>query len=279
MGPTISNRSGAFVAAGLSLESNRTMAQHTELLEAADADPGHWLGATALMDLEDPKLRLRVRALTQLCRSDREKALVVYGFVKRMPLEPRFSVRARTARAVYDAGRGSASEKATLLVAMLRIAGIPARLRYVTHSGELLRGIAGHLREVDRPLLEVRLDGRWQRTDTYLLDVDCLAAARQRLQERGWEWGYGMHVGGAKAWNGLESAYLGGVPTECDLMVVRQVGVVHDETEYRALRRIGGLQRLLRRLHWSLLAPVARHAWRRPRPDQRPASVHFHETY
>ena len=255
------------------------MAQHAELLEAADADPGRWLTATPLIDLEDPKLRLRVRALTQLCRNDREKALALYGFVKRLPLGARFAVRARTAREVYDAGRGTASEKATLLVAMLRIAGVPARLRYVTTSGELLRGIAGYVREADRPLLEVWLQGRWQRTDTYILDAECMAAARQRLKDRGWEWGYGIHVGGAMVWSGFESAYLGGVPTECDLMVVREVGVVHDELGYRALRPLGGLQRLVRLLHWGLMAPVANRAWRRLRQQQHPTSVQFHETY
>ncbi len=255
------------------------MAQHTELLEAADADPGRWLGATALVDLEDPKLRLRVRALTQLCRNEREKALALYGFVKRLPLATRFRMRARTAREVYDAGRGSASEKATLLVAMLRIAGIPARLRYVAISAELLRGAAGHLREPDRPLLEIWLQGRWQRTDTYIFDAERMAAARQRLKRRGWEWGYGLHVGGAKAWNGFESAYLGGVPTECDLMVVREVGVVSDEQEYRTLRPIRGAQRLLRLLQGTLLAPVSPRAWRGLGETQGPASVQFHETY
>ena len=50
--------------------------------------PSRWLGASSLIDMEDPKLRLRVRALTQLYKTDREKALAVYGFVKRLPLTP-----------------------------------------------------------------------------------------------------------------------------------------------------------------------------------------------
>ena len=256
------------------------MAQHFELLAAADAqETQRWLVATPLIDLEDPKLRLRVHALTQLCRNEREKALALYGFVRRFRLSTRYSLRPRTARQVFDAGRGSAGEKATLLVAMLRIAGIPARIRYVTTSGELLRGVAGCLREADRPLLEVCLQGQWQRTDTYIFDAELVATARQRLRERGWEWGYGIHVAGSLAWNGRESAYLGGVPIECDLMVLREVGLVRDEIDYRARSRPALHLHLLRLLHWGWAAPVADRVRSRLRHPPAPASVQYHETY
>jgi transglutaminase-like putative cysteine protease len=94
-------------------------------------DPQHWLGPSALIDLEDPKLRLRVRALTQLCKNDREKALAIYSFVKLLPLSRRVKLRPLSAREVFDAGRGDASDKATLLVAMLRLAQVHSRLRFV----------------------------------------------------------------------------------------------------------------------------------------------------
>lgn len=256
------------------------MAQYLELLAAADADePQRWLVATPLIDLEDPKLRLRVRALTQLCRNEREKALALYGFVKRLRFTPRPGLRPWTAREVFDAGCGGANEKATLLVAMLRIAGIPSRIRYVVTSGEIHRGIPAWLREADRPLVETWLQGRWLRTDTYIFDGDSMAAARQRLRERGWEWGHGIHVGGAAGWNGMESAYLGGVPIECDLMVLRELGLVRDELDYRARSRPGLHLRVLRLLHWGLLVPAASRAWRRLRHHARPASVQYHETY
>lgn len=259
------------------------MVQPIEVLALAEADPPQrWLEPTPLIDLEDPKLRLRVHALTQLCRTEREKALAVYGYVRRLPLSTRFHLRARTAREVFDAGRGGASEKATLLVAMLRIAGVPARVRYVTMSGEILRGVPGSLREADLPLVEVLLHDQWLRTDTYIFDAECMAAARQRLKERGWEWGFGIHVSGAMVWNGRESAYLGGVPTECDLMVVREVGVVRDELDYRARvrNRVGSLPlRIVRTVRWGLLAPLVNRAWRGLRLRRAPGPAHFQKTY
>ena len=47
-------------------------------LADGEDDPQLWLRPSALLDLEDPKLRLRVHALTQLCKNEREKALAIY---------------------------------------------------------------------------------------------------------------------------------------------------------------------------------------------------------
>ena len=61
--------------------------------------------------------------------------------------------------------------------AMLRLAGLPARVRWVTLAGDILRGIPGSMREVDRPLVEVWLQDQWLRTDTFIYDAACMAAA------------------------------------------------------------------------------------------------------
>lgn len=222
--------------------------------EALD-EPQRWLAASPLLDLQDPKLRLRVQSLVQLCTTDREKALAVYGYVKRLPLARRMRLRPRTAREVYDAGRGDASDKATLLVAMLRIARLPARIRAVTLSGEILRGMAPVSRAY-RPIVEVWLQERWIRTDTYIFDAACMAAARQRLRDLGWEWGYGIHVNGHMLWDGHEDAFLGGVPTECDLMVTGELGVFHDAGHLQASRAYRRQFSLLELLRWSLVAPM-----------------------
>ena len=247
---------------------------------AIDADdPRRWLGSSGLIDLEDPKLRLRVRALTQLCKTERDKALAIYGYVKRLPLARRVKLTLRTARQVHDAGRGDGGEKATLLVAMLRIAGIPARIRVIMVSGEILRGVTSQLGEAPRPVLEVWLHEQWLRTDTFIYDAECMAAARQRLKELGWEWGYGIHVSGAMVWNGYEHAFLGGVPTECDLMVVRDAGLFDDPLQYHSSRAFFRLRaRVVRLLQSTLLAPVIDRAWRRLRQHHGPDSMRFQKT-
>lgn len=173
-------------------------------------DAGRWLVTTGLLDLEDPKLRLRAHALTQLCKTEREKALAIYGFVKRLPFGKQWKLRLRTAREVMDAGRGDADDKGTLLIALLRAADIPARLRYIQVRGEILRGLTSSIASAGRPVAEIRLADRWMRTDTYIFDAAYMAAARQRLKDRGWEWGYGIHREGHMIWSGAGDAFLGG---------------------------------------------------------------------
>lgn len=236
-----------------------------------DDQPGHWLAATSLLDLEHPKLRLRVRALTQLSKGEREKALAVYGFVKRMPLARRIKLRHRPAHAVIQAGRGDSSEKATLLVAMLRAAGIPARMRYLEFRGEILRGLTSRVRQPVRPLLEMWLHGRWLRTDTFIFDAAYMAAARQRLKEQGWEWGYGINVGGAMLWDGWDNAFVGGRPIQDDPMVVADLGAYHDPQDFSGSRAFREHRPpLARMLQWNVLSPLMQRGIRRLRDERSP---------
>jgi hypothetical protein len=118
-----------------------------------------------------------------------------------------------------------------------------------------------------RPIVEIWVQDRWLRTDTFIFDPTCMAAARQRLRDLDWEWGYGIHVNGHMAWNGQEDAFLGGVPTECDLMVVADLGLYHDMRHFlrsRAFREHFGARRAL---YWALVAPVSDWAFRRLRED------------
>ena len=172
-------------------------------------DPDHWRGCTVILDLEDPKLRLRAQSLTQLCKNDREKALALYGYVKRMPVCKPLKLKLRTARQVMDAGKGDAEDKASLLVALLRAADIPARLRYVEINGSILRGLVDSIQSFSRPLVEVWLYGMWLRTDTFIFEATYMAAALKRLHADDWECGYGMHRKAQMIWNGTQSASAG----------------------------------------------------------------------
>ena len=220
-------------------------------------DPGSWLGNAELLDLEDPKLRLRAHALTQLCKTEREKALALYGFVKRIPFSKPFKLRLRTAREVIDAGRGDADDKAAVLIALLRAADIPARLRYIELRGEILRGLTSGVASAARPLAEVWLGDRWLRTDTYIFDAAYMAAARQRIKDQGWEWGYGIHRDGNTIWSAADDAFLGGRPTEADPMVLADLGCYNDPLELMTSAAWRSAHpRLPRAVQWNVLAPM-----------------------
>lgn len=235
-----------------------------ESLERTDADrkvdidePGRWVKSTGLLDLEDPKLRLRAHALTQLCKNEREKALAIYGFVKRMLFHKPIKMRLRTAREVIDAGRGDAEDKCTTLIALLRASDIPARIRYIELRGEILRGLTSGVASAVRPVAEVWLNDTWNRTDTYVFDAAYMAAARERLKKSGWDWGYGIHREGHMIWSGTGDAWLGGMPTDQDPMVISDMGVYNDPLEllsspaWRA-----SYLRIARSVQWNVLAPM-----------------------
>ena len=137
----------------------------------APESPGDYLGSTALLTLQDSRLRLRARSITQLCKTDRERALALHNYVKKLPFERSFKYRMRNAREVMDAARGDASDKATLLVALLRRCRIPARIRYVELDGQILRGLTSRMTTAPRPVVEIWLHSRWVRTDTYIFDA------------------------------------------------------------------------------------------------------------
>jgi hypothetical protein len=215
-------------------------------------------------------LRLRARSLTQLCKTDRERAMTLHNYVKKLPFERSFRFSLRTAREVMDAGRGDAIDKSTLLVAMLRRCRIPARIRFVEVNGEILRGLTSRVATTPRPVVEIWLHSRWVRTDTYIFNVGYVAAARQRLKDHDWEWGYGIHRNGQSIWNGTDDAFLGGYSTEQDPLVVRTLGVYHDTLQFmrtdlfrRSFRPVAGL-------YWNMISLLMRKAVRQLREEGDP---------
>jgi hypothetical protein len=227
------------------------------------------MGPTALLDLEDSRLRLRAQALTQLCKSEREKALACYAFVKRLAYATPLRLRLRSARQVLDAGCGDATDKATLLVALLRASGIAARLHIVEVHADVARGLT--LASATRPIVEAWLQGGWVPTDTYIYDACYTAGARQRLRELGWDSGFGIHRDGHALWNGVEGAWVAGLPAETDPMVLADLGHWHDPLAYARSTSLRERQRRLARALRSMLAmPWMARVIRKLREGDRP---------
>lgn len=219
--------------------------------------PRRWLGSTELLDLDDAKLRLRSRALTQLAKNEREKALALYGFVKRVPFARPFKLRLRTPRQVLDAGRGDALDKVGLFVGLLRVAGIPARIRFMQLPGKMLRGLISHMSSAARPVAEIWLGGRWVATDTYIFDAAYMAAARSRLAEKRWKCGYGIDRDGASIWNGVHDAFLTGDAFARDHLLRGADGVFEDPAAFVASAAWRSTHPTVSSaVHWNIMVPA-----------------------
>jgi hypothetical protein len=223
---------------------------------AALAEPEHWLDSSALLDLADAKLQLRARSLTQLSKNEREKALAIYAFVKRLPFAKPFKFRLRSPRQVLEAGRGDALDKLGLLVALMRIAGIPARIRYMHLPGEMLRGLISHMSITSRGVAEVFLGGRWVATDTYIFDAAYMAAARQRLAEESWDCGYGIAKAGASIWNGADDAFLVGPDVAMANLVEGVDGLFEDPEAFVNGELFRNAHAVGSTVHWNIMVPV-----------------------
>ena len=223
---------------------------------AAPGEPEHWLGPTELLDLGDEKLRIRARSLTQLCKNDREKALAVYAFVKRIPFARPIKFRLRTPRQVLSAAGGDALDKIGLLVALLRAVDIPARIRYMQLPGAMLRGLISQVSNAARPVVEIHLAGGWVATDTYIFDAAYISAARRRLDEQGWECGFGIHRDGASIWNGCDDAFLVGEAIAGRSLWRGPEGLFDDPAQFaRSGLFRSAHPRVASAVRWSVMAP------------------------
>jgi transglutaminase-like putative cysteine protease len=233
-------------------------------------DPSLWLGNSPLLDLDDPRVRVRAHALTQSRASPQLRAVAIYSFVKRIPYSISFRMRLNTAREVLDRDRGDSADKATLLVAMLRIAGIPARMRWLTLHQDVMRGLCSGALQPTRAVAEIWLGGEWVATDSFTFDAEYAAAARERLKANGWTHGYGLHAEGKLLWDGRSSGYTFSRVTQGSAMVEADHGVFCDPLEFvssESYRQFHG--RFTRAVQLNMLSPVVERAIRDLRADFR----------
>lgn len=229
---------------------------------AVESAPAHWLGTTHLLDLDDPRLRLRVQSLVQHHPGARAAAVALLGYVRALPfdLAPRYGLR--SARRILDTQRAAWYEKSTLLIAMLRVAGIPARMRIVTVPGDILRGLVQTHRPFFHPLVELWVDNRWVRTDIHIYDPAMLAAARRALMARGWTRGFGIHRNGQVQSDLRDDAYVALALDHAGGMPLFDHGVYNDVSEFLAHYREQSATRWAHDLgHFRLLRGRLRRAY------------------
>lgn len=220
----------------------------------AEPPPAHWLADTPLLQHEHPKVRLTAKKLTQLKATPREQALACFQFVRALPFACVPDGVTTTGPQVLRAGRGDCHTKATLMVALLRSLGIPARMRFVTLPPDFLHGVADlGDRTIEHACTEVRLDGRWLATDAYVADPRLAVAARDRLRREGRRLGYGVHVAGTLHWDGRDDAFGQFAPDEAEGRPVLDWGVYDDPYQfYSSVAYVRGRLSLSGRLLWRV---------------------------
>lgn len=219
---------------------------------AAEGPMQEWLAPTPWIESEAPEIRALAARLTADAGSPREAAVRLHDYVRD---EVRFGWTRRfyrmTAREVLGARIGYCNTKATLFVALLRAAGIPARQHFVDLTSQVLAGLVDTGGPyVDHSYTEVFLDGTWRRVDSYVVDRALFERARAALAADGRRIGLGVHVAGTVDWDGRGDAFVqmvddGTVPG----LVARDHGVFADTRAFYAAvagrDELAGARRLL----------------------------------
>uniref|UniRef100_A0A2A4YUW7 Transglutaminase-like domain-containing protein n=1 Tax=OCS116 cluster bacterium TaxID=2030921 RepID=A0A2A4YUW7_9PROT len=98
-------------------------------------------------------------------------------------------------------GFGQCNTKATLFLALCKAAGIPSRIHYSLISRDIQKGFFTGIaywampKEISHSWIEVEVDEKWRRIDTFINDLPLFNAAIAELGERGWSVGYSVALG------------------------------------------------------------------------------------
>lgn len=148
----------------------------------------------ALADWGHPEILDKVKSFSIGCYTPREYFHSLHEFV-RDEIFYGFNVNGHMTKAseVLAEGIGFSTTKTTLLLAMCKAAGIPARVRFGRAHSALLRGFADWLPPtLPHCHLEVQLEGMWRQVDSYIVDRPLTVAALRKLKAENHSMGYGL---------------------------------------------------------------------------------------
>ena len=149
----------------------------------------------------------------------------------------------------------------TLFVALLRAAGVPAKLLFVSLSSKFLAGIIDVPQQsITHAVGEVYLSGRWVQTDTYVTDEQFEMRAWGELVDRGLRVGLGIHVSADRFWSGQKDSHAQYSDKDPSSLPIEDLGVAHDPKYFYSDRSKQDRQlSWTTRLKWLLVATVVNH--------------------
>lgn len=198
-------------------------------------DPQRCLAATTLLDVDHPVIRAVARGVAAHAAGERERAIALHDFVRdHVPFGFIASPHDSPASEVLSRRLGCAIAKGTLFAALLRAAGIPARMRFLEIDAGLFRGLlVPGAQYLPHGLVEVWLDGRWMALDSHVVDRPLLVSARRLLVREAALLGYGVHRRGTGKWDGRREAFSQRVVDPAYRITGRDFGVFDDARQFQ----------------------------------------------
>ncbi len=154
-----------------------------------------------LADYDHPAIKELSALLTQSETTARGKFDRIFHYVRDevrfgFPVDGDFVKASDTIRLGY----GQCNTKATLLLALCKAACIPARIHFSLIMKDIQKGFFTGLaywlmpKEISHSWIEVEIEGRWRRIDTFINDQALFVAAKAKIKHLGWSVGYSVSL-------------------------------------------------------------------------------------
>lgn len=169
---------------------------------------GSFLNSNDVIDSDHKSIKNKVNELITTSMTKRQAAIAIHNFV-RDEIEFGFSrsFYRVSASDVLSSKIGYCIPKGTLFVAMLRAASIPARLHFVEIASEINDPFGVPPGYLDHAYTEVYLDGKWIKTDSYIVDKKLFMGSKKKLEQENLVIGYGIHGEGSYEWDGINNSF------------------------------------------------------------------------
>lgn len=159
-----------------------------------------------LANSDHPLVKDAAHRLTKVDATLREKLGHLFLFV-RDDIRFAFPERGDFVKAsdTIKLGCGQCNTKATLLLALCKASDIPARIHFSLIKKDIQKGFFTGFaywlmpREISHSWIEVELDGKWRRIDTFINDRPLFIAAKAKIKRLGWSVGYSVALKNGQA--------------------------------------------------------------------------------
>ena len=207
--------------------ASTTIGNHLSLAEQ--------LTSTSLIETNHPKIITLAKRITSDAKSQQAAAMLLHNWVRdEIPFGIPSKFYKTTATESLDEKVGYCNTKVTLFNALLRASGIPARMRVVELSAQVLQGLFNPgTPYVDHALTEVFLDGKWIKIDSYVVDTPLVTAASKKLRASKSKAGFGIHLDGQSEWDGRSDNFIQYMNNDAiQNYVLKDHGVFVDVADY-----------------------------------------------
>ncbi len=150
-----------------------------------------------------------VRAATE-----REKAIALHDYVRenvKFGFNKYFD--ASPPDYTLTSGYGFCNPKSRLMVSVFRAAGLKSYQHFVVIPKDILKGAIPATRywmipaELSHSYVEVKVEGKWCMTDSFIVDTPLLKGAQARLAQENRSLGYGVRTDSINTWDGQTNAF------------------------------------------------------------------------